>query len=412
MTEIKIPKAYAPLFDQSHGKRYIIITGGRGSAKSFATSLHLCDDILRNPNKRVLYTRYTMIAAEMSIIPEFTEKIEMLNALPAFDIKTKDITCNLTGSDILFRGIKTSSGNQTAKLKSIQGVTTFVIDEAEEMTDEASFDKIDLSIRTTSGKNTVILILNPTTKEHWIYKRWFENHLDYITIEGQQIPVSKHPDVVHIHTTYLNNIKHLDKSFLAQVERIKQDNPAKYRNVILGGWLEKAEGVVFENWQTGDFDTSLSYCYGLDFGYSPDPTAMVRVAIDSKNKRLYLDECLYANELSVDQLIDAVKSNLNSARDLVVCDTNEKRTVAAMAKARINVSKALKYPGSVVDGIRDMQDYTMIVTEQSKNLKKELNNYVWNDKKASIPVDEYNHLCDAARYASQRLSLKHRKRKK
>ena len=397
---------YAPLFDQSHGKRYIIITGGRGSGKSFAASTYLCDDIWRNPNKRVLYTRYTMIAAEMSIIPEFTEKIELLQALPAFDIKTKDITCTATGSDILFRGIKTSSGNQTAKLKSIQGVTTFVIDEAEEMTDEASFDKIDLSIRTTAGKNTVILILNPTTKEHWIYRRWFENNLSYIEIDGQQIPVSTHPDVVHIHTTYLNNIKHLDQSFLSQVERIKKENPEKYRNLILGGWLEKAEGVIFPNWQEGDFDESLPYCYGLDFGYSPDPTALVRVAVDEKQKRIYLDECIYALELSTEQIIQQAKQHLKRPLDLIVCDTNEKRTVAAMARARLNVAKTKKYAGSVQDGIRKMQDYTIVVTPDSHNIKRELNNYVWNDKKASIPVDDYNHAIDASRYAYSRLSVR------
>jgi len=401
--QIKIPKKYEPLFDQSHGKRYIIITGGRGSGKSFATSTFICKDIWSEAGKRVLYTRYTMASAEISIIPEFTEKIELLNGLDQFQVKNKDITCETTGSDILFRGIKTSSGNQTAKLKSIQGVSTFVIDEAEEMIDEDSFDKIDLSIRTSSAKNTVILILNPTTKEHWIYQRWFENHLSFIEIDGQQIPISTHPDVIHIHTTYLDNLKYLDPSFLSQVERIKEDNPAKYRNLILGGWLEKAEGVVFENWQTGKFDTSLPHCYGLDFGYSPDPTALVRVAIDKSKKRLYLDECIYANELSVDQLINAVKTNINSPRDLVVCDTNEKRTVAAMAKARINVAKTLKYAGSVQDGIRKMQDYTIIVSERSANLKKELNNYVWNDKKASVPVDDWNHAIDAARYGAMRL---------
>jgi len=403
---IKIPKKYKPLFDQSHGKRYIIITGGRGSGKSFAVSAFICRDIWGAPGKRVLYTRYTMASAEISIIPEFTEKIELLGGLDFFDVKTKDITCTVTGSDILFRGIKTSSGNQTAKLKSIQGVSTFVIDEAEEMVDEASFDKIDLSIRTSNAKNSVILILNPTTKEHWIYKRWFENHLSFIEVDGQQIPVSNHPDVIHIHTTYLDNLQHLDKSFLSQVERIKRDNPDKYRNLILGGWLERAEGVVFTNWTTGAFDQSLPHCYGLDFGYSPDPTALVRLAIDNKRKILYLDECLYAYELSVDQLIESVRGAIKSQRDLIVCDTNEKRTVAAMAKARLNVAKALKYPGSVQDGIRKMQDYKIIVTPDSKNTIKELNNYVWNDKKASVPIDEYNHSIDASRYAHGRLSLR------
>lgn len=405
-SQIKIPKKYKPLFDQSHGKRYIIITGGRGSGKSFAASTYICRDLWGSSGKRVLYTRYTMSSAEISIIPEFTEKIELLGGLDFFEVKTKDIKCTATGSDILFRGIKTSSGNQTAKLKSIQGVSTFVIDEAEEMTDEASFDKIDLSIRTSNAKNTVILILNPTTKEHWIYQRWFEDHLAHVNIDGYQIPVSTHPDVIHIHTTYLDNLDNLDDSFLDQINRIKQDNPEKYRNIVLGGWLEKAEGVVFENWQIGDFDESLPYCYGLDFGYSPDPTAMVKVAIDSKKRLMYLDECLYANELSVDQLIEAVQRNIKRQRDLIVCDTNEKRTVAAMAKARLNVSKTVKYAGSIQDGIRKMQDFQIIITPRSTNLKKELNNYVWNDKKASVPVDDWNHLIDGSRYGAVRLLQK------
>jgi phage terminase large subunit len=101
-----------------------------------------------------------------------------------------------------------------------------------------------------------------------------------------------------------------------------------------------------------------------------------------------------------------VRGAIKSQRDLIVCDTNEKRTVAAMAKARLNVAKALKYPGSVQDGIRKMQDYKIIVTPDSKNTIKELNNYVWNDKKASVPIDEYNHSIDASRYAHGRLSLR------
>ena len=204
-------------------------------------------------------------------------------------------------------------------------------------------------------------------------------------------------------TTYRDN-PHLTKS---QIEEIESRKEQRYWWKVYGSGERAArEGVVFTNWTTGAFDESLPHCYGLDFGYSPDPTALVRVAIDNKRKILYLDECLYANELSVDQLIESVRGAIKSQRDLIVCDTNEKRTVAAMAKARLNVAKALKYPGSVQDGIRKMQDYKIIVTPDSKNIIKELNNYVWNDKKASVPIDEYNHSIDASRYAHGRLSLR------
>ena len=106
----------------------------------------------------------------MSIIPEFIEKLELLNIFDDFYITKDEIKNKRSGSKIIFKGIKTSSGDQTANLKSLQGVTTFVLDEAEELTSEDTFDKIDLSVRQQGSHNRVILILNPTSKEHWIHR--------------------------------------------------------------------------------------------------------------------------------------------------------------------------------------------------------------------------------------------------
>jgi len=405
VSKVEIPRIYEPLFDQSHNKRYIIVTGGRGSGKSFAVTTAICADVWTYPNKRVLYSRYTMTAAEISILPEFIEKIELLGGSRHFDIRQRDIEHKTTGSDILFRGIKTSSGNQTAKLKSIQGITTFVLDEAEEMDSEKDFDTIDLSIRQQGVRNSIVLIMNPTTKEHWIYKRWFEGHIKYIDINGFQIPVTTHPEVIHIHTTYLNTLDNLDQSFIDQLEKLQTTNPDKYKNIVLGGWLEKAEGVIFEDWQEGTFDNSLPYAYGLDFGYFPDPTALIKVAVDNAKKRVYLDEKLYSDQLSTEQIISAVRAAIRNHRDMIIADSAEPRTIQDMAKARINVQPAQKGPDSVRAGIMKMQGYTLVVTHESHNLKKELNNYVWNDRKSSTPIDDYNHLIDAARYCFTRLVL-------
>ena len=138
--------------------RYFILTGGRGSGKSFAINTMLLL-LTQEAGHTILFTRYTLRSANISIIPEFKEKIDLLNLNHLFHITKDEIINKGSGSKILFRGIKTSSGDQTANLKSLQGITTWVMDEAEELTDETIFDKIDLSVRQKAVDNRIILIL-------------------------------------------------------------------------------------------------------------------------------------------------------------------------------------------------------------------------------------------------------------
>ena len=172
-----------------------------------------------------------MIAAHISIIPEFLEKIDILGKHADFEITKTDITNKATGSKILFRGIKTSSGNQTANLKSIQGVTTWVLDEAEELTEENTFNTIDLSIRHKSLPNRVIMVMNPSHRTHFIYKRWFEG--------GRQ------PDTTYIHTSYRDNIDNLSHSFIDQAAKTKAINEERYNHLFLGHWVDSVEGLLW-----------------------------------------------------------------------------------------------------------------------------------------------------------------------
>jgi PBSX family phage terminase large subunit len=171
-----------------------------------------------------------MISANISIIPEFLEKIEVMGVQLDFDITQNEIVNNKTGSKILFRGIKTSQGTATANLKSISGVTCWVLDEAEELVDEDIFDRIDLSIRAKDIPNKVILVMNPSYKSHWIYKRWMSGKMQ---------------DSTYIHTTYLHNKKNLSQSFLDQADRVKKNNISRYNHLFLGEWLEDAEGLLW-----------------------------------------------------------------------------------------------------------------------------------------------------------------------
>lgn len=332
-----------------------------------------------------------MTSAHTSIIPEFIDKIESINLTSDFHI-TKDEIVNLkTGSKIIFKGIKTSSGNQTANLKSLSGITCFVLDEAEELTDEDVFDKIDFSIRSQKKQNRVILILNPATKESWIYKRFYENKG---VQEGSNIIKE---DTTYIHTTYKDNIENLSESFISQVEEMKVRRPNKYKHQILGGWLDKAEGVIFNNWTIGKYEHKGVSVFGQDFGFSNDPTTLVECNIDTSNKRIYINECFYLPSLTTSQIYNLNKQHAKDS--LIVADSAEPRLISELQSVGLNIVPTIKGQGSVTYGISLLQDYDLIITPESVNLIKELNNYCWLEKKSNTPIDNHNHLIDALRYA-------------
>ena len=381
-----LSKKYNPLFDSK--ARYFIITGGRGSGKSFAVTVFLTL-LTMSRGIRVLFTRFTMTSAHLSIIPEFLEKIGLLGFEETFNINKSEVVNAKNKSDILFRGIKTSAGNQTASLKSLQGISTWVLDEAEELVDENIFDTIDLSIREKKVQNRIILVLNPVTKEHWIYKRFFEDK----GIEGGFNGVKD--NVCYIHSTYLDNETNLSQSFLERIKSIKHNNFKKYTHKIMGGWLAKAEGVVFENWSIGEFNPdNLQTSCGMDFGFSIDPDSLTEVAIDKKHKKIYLKEHLYRNGLKSQELAQIVLDKVGQS--LIIADSAEPRLIADLRHLGVNI-KAVK-KGTIESGITRMQDYELIVTPESTNIAKELNNYVYADKGSKLYVDNYNHAIDGIRY--------------
>ena len=338
---------------------------------------------------RILFTRYTMVSAHLSIIPEFLEKISLLGFETIFSINKSEVVNLGNQSDILFRGIKTSSGNQTASLKSLQGISTWCLDESEELIDEDIFDTIDLSIREKNIQNRIILILNPVTKEHWIYKRFFEDK----GIEGGFNGVKD--NVCYIHSTYLDNIVNLSTSFLERIKTIKHNNFKKYQHKILGGWLARAEGVVFSNWSIGEFNPdNLQTSCGLDFGFSVDPDSLTSIAIDKKHKKIYLKEEVYRNGLKSHELAKIVLDKVGQS--LIIADSAEPRLIADLKHLGVNIKPVKK--GTIESGITRMQDFHLVVTPESTNIAKELNNYIYSSKSSKLYVDNYNHAIDAIRY--------------
>ena len=221
-----INSKYKPLYTAQ--TRYIYLYGGRGSGKSFAVADYI-SRLTYEAGHKVLFTRYTAASASKSIIPEFVEKLKLNGSEPDFIVRQDKIVNVHTGSEILFSGIKTSSGNQTANLKSLQGITTWVYEEFEEHPDEESFDTIDLSIREDHIQNRVILISNAIHKESWQHKRFFQDP----------------QDTSHIYTTYLDNRENLNHQFLRMAQWTKENNPAKYHKQFLGHHYEDTDEALW-----------------------------------------------------------------------------------------------------------------------------------------------------------------------
>lgn len=232
-----------PKYDQLYTeeeKFIFLITGGRGSAKSFNVSTFV-ERLSFEEGHKMLFCRYTMTSASISVIPEFIQKIDLDGFSDKFKTTNSEIINTFSDSEIMFRGIKTSSGNQTASLKSIQGLTTFIGDEMEEWQNEEEYDTLMLSIRQIGIKNRVILIMNPSNAEHFIYKRYIKDTHRIEVIDGIEVQISTHPQVLHIHTTYLDNLPYLSQEFLDGVELLKLTDKNKYGYKIIGRWQEKDE---------------------------------------------------------------------------------------------------------------------------------------------------------------------------
>ena len=393
---------YHPLYEDKE-KFIILITGGRGSGKSFNASTFIerltfemtpVEKIVH----QILYTRYTMVSAGMSIIPEMMEKIDLDGTTKYFKTTKTGIVNKMTKSRIMFRGIKTSSGNQTAKLKSIQGITTFVCDEAEEWTSEDEFDKIMLSIRKKGIQNRIIIIMNPCDSNHFIYKKYIEKTHKLVEIDGVQVQISTHPNVLHIHTTYFDNLENLSPEFLKEVEDMKVSNPEKYGHVVIGRWADVAEGAVFKKWGiVKEFPQECKKVgIGQDFGFTNDPSAAVRCGII--DNRLYVDELFY----ETDMLSSAIANRLKPFSMKVFADSQDPRLIQEIKNRGVNIYPVDKFPGSIKAGIDKIKDMEFFVTERSYNIITELRKYVWDKDKdgnyINEPVDEYNHLMDAIRY--------------
>jgi phage terminase large subunit len=225
---------------------------------------------------------------------------------------------------------------------------------------------------------------NPVS-EFWVYPEYIDNK-------------QYKKDLTIIHSTLFDNpflAKEIKTDILRRAER-----DANYKRVYLDGLIGQLEGVIYPNWSYGEFDNSLPFGFGLDFGFHPDPDAMSKIAVDERRRKIYVKECFYANNLQISELKENVKAYASSS-DLIIADSEDPRMIQELRKSNLNIKPIKKYDGSVLEGIRLVQDYEIITDKESTSLVKELRNHTWNDKKAGIPNKGFNHLLSGIRYYVQ-----------
>ncbi len=425
---MKFSKKYKPLFQLLKGEYpevdTVIVTGGRGSAKSFVVAV-LSLTALVYHFWNVLYTRFTNISIVDSIKPEVDGKIELMGLQ---NFVTSTIShIEYKGNRIAFKGIKTGSKQQTANLKSLFGFNMFVIDEAEETPDYETFEKVFLSIRSNEKRNITILILNPSSVHHWIFREFFTGR----NVEGGSNCVVK--NVMYIHTSYLDVPKeYIADNIRLYYHRLKEENPEKYKQIVLGGWTEAVEGRVFNNWKRNTFLEFIALkhksFYSVDWGKNHG-FGIVEQKFDKYNNNLYNHELNHASENKLlasmsEAEIDLMNSDfvihngqklfggiiiytfrrLGIPKDAyIVCDSAVPDNILLLRQFGWEFAYGIDKPkGSVMAGIRLLESTNVFYTIESKNIDIEYKNYSYANDRLGVVDDEvikaFDDVIDPIRY--------------
>jgi len=385
--DFKILEPYSPMFWSD--KTYYLISGGRGSGKSTQAAAYFLIKLMGDEYFRGVVSRYTQKSIKSSIYRDILDLAESWNIKKFIKIEGDEMTNVLNGNMVITHAMKLQDGTMTAKGKGLAGVTHLLIDEATELPSEEEFIKLNDSFRAKGAERKVFILFNPTSKRHWIHKRWY--------VDGQPNP-KWFDDHVFIHTTYKDNAENLDPKKIIEWERMKALDPEYYSHHIEGEWLDGIVGRIFDNWQVGTPDPEAEYdtVYGLDFGFSNDPAALVEVK--RKNNKLYLKQLVYSPGLTNADLVQQMKKHGITNRDQIIADSAEPKSIEDLKRAGFNVKPAYKGPDSIQAGINTLKEYEVYMHPDSSDLHDEAFLYSWKQG-TDKPIDDHNHAIDAIRYA-------------
>lgn len=384
--------------------RTLVFYGGGGSGKSkFAVQRTIlkCLRLSGKKKRKVLVVRNVLNTVRDSVFAEFKECISEWGLTDFVKITESYLTIEFAnGSQIVFKGL-----DDEEKIKSIQGITDIFVEEATEITQD-KYDQLQVRLRNkVAGLNQMILCYNPIGKDNWVYPYFHE----------KGYPQEKNCLVMH--TNYTHN-RFLPQENIDMLLNMKETNPFKYSVYALGEFASLGKGI-YENFKVQEFDeydlrkNNIKCYFGLDWGYTNDPSALIKVYVDEVNRKMYIADEMYQKGMLNKEIYEWIL-NRGYAGEVITGDSSEPKSVEEIKRLGVRRLKgARKGKDSVLHGIQFVQAFEIIVHPRCKNAEIELQNYTWKKDKATNeyinqPEDKYNHLLDALRYAVEEIMPRNR----
>ncbi len=358
-------------------KRIIVHQGGSRSGKTYAICQYLIYLLTTSENKLVItIARKTLPALKGSVYRDFMEIADKVGITYFAEINKAEMTFKYKNHLVEFISL-----DNEMKVRGRKRTHCF-LNEANEFFLE---DFNQLSLRTTEK---MILDFNPSDVIHWIYS-------DICTRDDCDTYI----------TTFEDNA-FLDPEIKKEILRMKERDADRWRVYGLGERATFKEGQIFDNWKWIDYNEfvdkdSSEVVYGLDWGYSNDPTGIVEVR--RKNDKLYVHELLYKKGLTNQDIYNEIK-NLGLEEELFICDSAEPKSLEDMKRLGLYCKPSNKGSGSVMNGIQIIKEYDVFASKQSKNLLQEYQYYIWESNKDGQTINKIkqngmDHLMDGFRYA-------------
>lgn len=359
--------------------------------------------IMKQPLTNVLVIRRVFNSHKDSTFAQLKWAAENLGVrhLFKFSLSPLEVTYLPTGQKILFRGMDNVMSITSITVE--KGYLNIVwVEEAYQLEDESEFNKLDMSVRGSLPEGyfkQFIITFNPWSDSSWLKRRFFDVEDD---------------NVLALTTTYKCN-EFLGPDDIALFEQMKIQNPRRYSVEGEGNW-GVSEGLIYENFIMQEFDykeiskrKGAVSIFGLDFGYTNDPTAFVCAIADQEAKELYIFDEHYQKAMVNSEIASMIKYK-GYAKEQIIADSAEPKSIEEIRRAGIpRIKEAAKGPDSIRNGIQFIQDFKIIVHPKCENTLIELSNYCWDTKNGvptNKPIDNYNHLMDALRYATCKLKKK------
>jgi len=402
--------------------RYRVCKGSRASKKSKTMALWLIKKIMQYPEANALVVRKVFRTLKDSCFTELKWAINKWNVQALWEIKESPLEMTYTNKDgnkqkIYFRGL-----DDPLKVTSITVEHGYLcwcwVEEAYEISKESDFDMLDESIRGAIPPETglfkqITLTFNPWNEKHWIRKRFFG---EVTGKDAQGRPTYKFheswtsPDgQIYATTTNYTCNEWLDEADLKVFETMRENNPRRYKVAGLGGW-GIVDGLIYERWREEAFDPAkisakgdVVSAFGLDFGYTNDPTALFCGLVSKAEKTIWVFDELYEKALTNNKIAEKVTA-MGYGKERIRADCAEPKSIDELREAGLNhIRAARKGKDSINNGIQFIQDYTIIIHPRCVNFITEISNYTWDEDKFGTkinrPIDDFNHLMDAMRYA-------------